>query len=169
MLSFNSRPHTEVDYLFSYWSLGLRSFNSRPHTEVDRATVIFSSYSARLSTHDLTRRSTPDITRWNIMDVFQLTTSHGGRLIRLCSSSIRLAFQLTTSHGGRPSYWHIKYSDKAFQLTTSHGGRHFSRQRTEHRLVLSTHDLTRRSTRILKKPMCSKFFQLTTSHGGRLP
>ena len=56
-LSFNSRPHTEVDGGRVSRISNCNSFNSRPHTEVDRN---YSNHElfCYLSTHDLTRRST---------------------------------------------------------------------------------------------------------------
>ena len=99
------------------------TFNSRPHMEVDGAK---GSGAGRAK-------------------AFQLTTSHGGRLIpilvraqnvpfnsrphmevdncAISSSEISRTFQLTTSHGGRLSGLHSLAALRAFQLTTSHGGR----------------------------------------------
>ena len=56
--SFNSRPHTEVDGLFGITGQRCRPFNSRPHTEVDRPVFRNRGIPFILSTHDLTRRST---------------------------------------------------------------------------------------------------------------
>ena len=54
---FNSRPHTEVDTLWTDSIVKVHSFNSRPHTEVDMSSKSPSVVN-KLSTHDLTRRST---------------------------------------------------------------------------------------------------------------
>ena len=56
-ISFNSRPHTEVDRRRNEGGKAPHSFNSRPHTEVDLE---------RMEKH-------------YIHGYFQLTTSHGGR------------------------------------------------------------------------------------------
>ena len=55
---FNSRPHTEVDSPEAARSIYGVSFNSRPHTEVDKKLILKVAKKNRLSTHDLTRRST---------------------------------------------------------------------------------------------------------------
>ena len=81
-ITFNSRPHTEVDRTF-YCSFRYGApFNSRPHTEVDRISHM-SLRDMHLSTHDLTRRSTYCHYSLTSNVFFQLTTSHGGRLARL--------------------------------------------------------------------------------------
>ena len=99
---FNSRPHEEVDKICSPVWIVLIHFNSRPHEEVD-----FLSLSV--------------LYRANI---FQLTTSRGGRQISEMYNPLPVAisthdltrrstanssdlitnilFQLTTSRGGRP-------------------------------------------------------------------
>ena len=101
---------------------------------------------------------------------FQLTTSHGGRLVPGTSYKAINTFQLTTSHGGRPfsssaSYCRTPFNSRphtevdvsplcgvgkhvVFQLTTSHGGRHAGIQWSAVSDGLSTHDLTRRSTSV---------------------
>ena len=101
LISFNSRPHTEVDHTPDYYLILCHPFNSRPHTEVDscRSIVLYAipsfqlttSHGGRqeqmeylkewnnLSTHDLTRRSTEHIRADALRLTFQLTTSHGGR------------------------------------------------------------------------------------------
>ena len=55
-----------------------------------------------------------------------------------------------------------------FQLTTSRGGRRSKRCAESERSGISTHDLTRRSTREFAKKLADNIFQLTTSRGGRL-
>ena len=122
----------------------------------------------KLSTHDLTRRSTLRPSKSNRPTAFQLTTSQGGRRNRRIHTCETIAFQLTTSQGGRHRNSRKKCCFLCFQLTTSQGGRHGygcipvqpgtfnSRPHKEvdqsiliHQfiyMVLSTHDLTRRST-----------------------
>ena len=131
-------------------------FNSRPHEEVDRWTVF----------------------QTTIQKIFQLTTSRGGRLepvirtvwvavnfnsrpheevdnLRLRNTGLLAEFQLTTSRGGRRAYF-LRYAKRwEFQLTTSRGGRlhNFPLQNRQHGII-STHDLTRRSTGCKnKKPL----------------
>ena len=63
---------------FNTWSQ--ISFNSRPHKEVDWDNPLISDYEHCLSIHDLTRRSTaPNVTLTVTTAVFQFTTSQGGR------------------------------------------------------------------------------------------
>ena len=57
LLSFNSRPHKEVDPGRTETSDPGGSFNSRPHKEVDNL-IFVASIGGTLSIHDLTRRST---------------------------------------------------------------------------------------------------------------
>ena len=148
-----------------------------------------------LSTHDLTRRSTPNIQIGNgIAELFQLTTSHGGRHISDKAFARRASFNsrphtevdgirgcmgkdsepfnsrphtevdclhasrscaVSLTFNSRPhtevdSFMHsIRIIDSIFQLTTSHGGRRASRGYSINRLELSTHDLTRRSTKVM--------------------
>ena len=78
-LSFNSRPHKEVDLLRRNRERMVRSFNSRPHKEVDRATC--RAVHTRLD--------------------FQFTTSQGGRLVPSFLVIFPTFFQFTTSQGGR--------------------------------------------------------------------
>ena len=77
------------------------SFNSRPHTEVDFCIhpIMFYEW---LSIHDLTRRSTGD--QLDVLDkkelsIHDLTRRSTGYT---SPSFTRQAFQFTTSHGGRP-------------------------------------------------------------------
>ena len=178
-------------FLWFFTHENINYFNSRPHEEVDFLILMFCSYIIRISTHDLTRRSTSirDIiicifvyfnsrpheevdglwpVCWNVFQIFQLTTSRGGRHDSLIFSNSADVFQLTTSRGGRRSRFHlpmafplhfnsrpheevdddtivIPIQRPIFQLTTSRGGRR--------------NDLGR-------KPFI-EIFQLTTSRGGR--
>ena len=124
LLSFNSRPHKEVDLYRKTEVLSDSSFNSRPHKEVDMCFLW------------------PN--KWR--KFFQFTTSQGGRLIPGRLVIILLVFQFTTSQGGRQvdgntnsngiglsihdltrrstaSVW-TKTGLLSFQFTTSQGGRH---------------------------------------------
>ena len=99
-----------------------------------------------LSTHDLTQRSTTGgYDNSGIENTFQLTTSRRGRHISDLSIRMYESFQLTTSRRGRRR-WRF--------------GRHV-------RMVLSTHDLTQRSTRKTAFYILGGVFQLTTSRRGR--
>ena len=61
-----------------------------------------------------------------------------------CKNTVK-KFQLTTSRRGRPKFcWHLKYFN-LFQLTTSRRGRR-PKFLNRWKMVISTHDLTKRST-----------------------
>ena len=145
---FNSRPHEEVDRSLPEQDWGLpifqlttsrggrrlffsilirflhKHFNSRPHEEVDAQPQVIIAPRNYISTHDLTRRSTPlssivghdayvisthDLTRrstygspysaryWNISthDLTRRSTTSG------TTEKVIRTFQLTTSRGGR--------------------------------------------------------------------
>ena len=100
------------------------SFNSRPHKEVDGNGMV---------THLLE-------------EVFQLTTSQGGRHFAVTEDSRVYSFQLTTSQGGR--LYGLIYLYNSVILSTHD----LTRRSTCYRrfpdtvYCLSTHDLTRRST-----------------------
>ena len=59
--------------------------------------------------------------------IFQLTTSHRGRLAFARATDFAEVFQLTTSHRGRLLALHLLKSRFKFQLTTSHRGRQWKR------------------------------------------
>ena len=112
---FNSRPHEEVDYHFcskkrskrgrqvrwGFICTNIENFNSRPHEEVDRQQAAESKIS-RISTHDLTKRSTSLIIS-DISDNFISTHDLTKRsTIASAFYSTINTFQLTTSRRGRP-------------------------------------------------------------------
>ncbi len=164
------------------------SFNSRPHKEVDRRLKAF-SVRFDLSIHDLTRRSTTAIRKHGNALNFQFTTSQGGRRSRRGSCKTRLTFQFTTSQGGRLDVLHTHYTKTSFnsrphkevdpgfqkniltninfQFTTSQGGRR--------RDVIAVADdiffqfTTSQGGRLLKRYILTPVlnFQFTTSQGGR--
>ena len=129
-VSFNSRPHTEVDSRPCPTEKVCYPFNSRPHTEVDRAEKITRIF----------------------FFIFQLTTSHGGRhCAHISLPPMKISFNsrphtevdnFNLSHqkhsfpfNSRP---HTEVDARhlstlrfsfAFQLTTSHGGRPSPSQR----------------------------------------
>ena len=121
------------------------SFNSRPHKEVDER-HFFSRRRKRLSIHDLTRRSTiPKHSEifdpvLSIHDLTRRSTSSSG------SPSTSRSFQFTTSQGGRLAGVPFSAVAFSFQFTTSQGGRRTRAKNKTRLTVLSIHDLTRRST-----------------------
>ena len=120
---------------------------------------------------------------------FQFTTSQGGRLYTNRLSFCASPFQFTTSQGGRRISSATVFMAPFFQFTTSQGGRPYffeilhqilvlsihdlTRRSTEDgtaihvQYILSIHDLTRRSTQQSAFPYFYGCFQFTTSQGGR--
>ncbi len=76
-------------------------------------------------------------------------------------------FQSTTSQGGRPGFGSDDAGSSAFQFTTSQGGRQSSGAMSFWTSNLSIHDLTRRSTLPISMNTALAPFQFTTSQGGR--
>ena len=113
-----------------------------------------------ISTHDLTRRSTEEGDMCSLLNTFQLTTSRGGRLDASSFSPISMTFQLTTSRGGRPLWLcHtldliISTHDLTRRSTAIPSTERFKRS-------ISTHDLTRRSTQSIWR---SKIFKIISTH-----
>ena len=104
--------------------------------------------SIRISTHDLTRRSTNS----EIVDQGQVLISTHDLTRRSTSSFSTIS----------------TFCDNIFQLTTSQGGRPISVEVFANVLPISTHDLTRRSTSARHLyHLLRTGFQLTTSQGGR--
>ena len=100
-----------------------------------------------ISTHDLTRRSTGRNRSRSRKEIFQLTTSQGGRLHRL---SDRLLLHYFNSRPRKEVDTTFKSQNLAM-------------------CGISTHDLARRSTvKIDVRGKATNTFQLTTSQGGRL-
>ena len=77
----------------------------------------------KLSIHDLTRRSTLRYSVHVSNQIFQFTTSRGGRLNKVAEWLKGEAFQFTTSRGGRHEFTSVVDRNVAFQFTTSRGGR----------------------------------------------
>ena len=143
-----------------------------------------------LSTHDLTQRSTYSFSALCTTISFQLTTSRRGRLHCFPESARPEPFNsrphaevdipvTTILHGWtafnsrphaevdcpvRKNCWKIQI----FQLTTSRRGRRTGQGGVYRVSVLSTHDLTQRSTFVLGVAESRLTFQLTTSRRGRL-
>ena len=109
-------------------------------------------YSLRLhtdiSTHDLTRRSTMWAKAYQVrLLTFQLTTSQGGRRIAgYMLDASKLYFNSRPHKEVDLVILAIPLWSWIFQLTTSQGGRLNSHFRYPLFFIISTHDLTRRST-----------------------
>ena len=101
-----------------------------------------------LSIHDLTRRSTALDDMLSIFFSFQFTTSRGGRQIDKVAEWLKGDFQFTTSRGGRHRSGAGYQHSVVFQFTTSRGGRLSIYISRDTDILLSIHDLTRRSTRM---------------------
>ena len=122
-----------------------RCFNSRPHEEVDLAIA--------QCIHDLLP--------------FQLTTSRRGRLLISHSRVYLLLSQLTTSRRGRHRFFKnvllfFSFNSRPHEEVDYHGFFICLNNRN-----VSTHDLTKRSTKILLSFSELAMFQLTTSRRGR--
>ena len=121
-------------------------FNSRPHEEVDMRPPTRGRRLIGISTHDLTKRSTPRVDIAISNALFQLTTSRRGRRQLLL-------------HIWRKRYFNSRPHEEVdalerlpvpfpitFQLTTSRRGRPHRFIICNNLIVISTHDLTKRST-----------------------
>ena len=104
-ISFNSRPHKEVDYMAA---------RLRPSYDPFQLTT---SQGGRLVITGVR------VTEYS----FQLTTSQGGRPLTRVLHFGQVPFQLTTSQGGRQSKLTTVLLADHFQLTTSQGGRRLSK------------------------------------------
>ena len=142
-----------------------------------------------ISTHDLTKRSTTQKQQQQICRAFQLTTSRRGRRwissprlqqehfnsrpheevdpVVAATCEIAVSFQLTTSRRGRPGarsyiFWCrvISTHDLTKRSTST------LLLRLQNRTI-STHDLTKRSTPTVLEEQITAAFQLTTSRRGR--
>ena len=143
-------------------------FNSRPHKEVDmcKKAQVFHALTFQLTTSQGGRhiKAIDDY----MDNLFQLTTSQGGRQYHVRAIIWRAIFQLTTSQGGRRwrftlyNIWRYfnsrphKEVDTCFQVLSTHELNFNSRPHKEVDVItgihyrtggISTHDLTRRSTR----------------------
>ena len=102
-----------------------------------------------------------------VIYTFQFTTSQGGRPSPCISNLLVFVFQFTTSQGGRHPALCDGLAVGVFQFTTSQGGRHCPAHSGCYTIILSIHDLTRRSTAMTAYIHCITSFQFTTSQGGR--
>ena len=108
----------------SHSSWGIRKISTHDLTKRSTYTVQDWCFSEIISTHDLTKRSTSRFDFSFAGGIFQLTTSRRGRRKNLLVSNKLVTFQLTTSRRGRPRFL-------LDNLTW---------------ICISTHDLTKRST-----------------------
>ena len=187
---FNSRPHEEVDHFSGSRWIHHANFNSRPHEEVDgkRPIMYWQNTNFNSRPHEeVDGMADIEHTGYN---VFQLTTSRRGRRSLESLLILRISFQLTTSRRGRRITNKTYKSTGTFQLTTSRRGRlpcgrwclpdtaYFNSRPHEEvdkkgvilwgAYIISTHDLTKRSTFGIHRWCITAWrFQLTTSRRGR--
>ena len=147
----------------------LSYFNSRPHKEVD-IYIIVCQLQLYISTHDLTRRSTSIFQMLSFMLIFQLTTSQGGRPLRYSRLNIQSYFNsrphkevdtlkvvyyiLTKYFNSRP-HKEVDNGDDGYGKISDISTHDLTRRSTKwagipflYGACISTHDLTRRSTMI---------------------
>ena len=143
--TFNSRPHAEVDD--TDWSAGCegQSFNSRPHAEVD---ILKIDVGMKLLSFNSRPHAEVDVL---------------SGLVRRRSDD----FQLTTSRRGRPCLKTIHGTIGPFNSRPHAEVDSESKDAITDAIVLSTHDLTQRSTLRFCHTSNICFFQLTTSRRGR--
>ena len=143
-LSFNSRPHAEVDSHNSGLSKTLPTFNSRPHAEVD------SGLEGEFTT-----------------DFFQLTTSRRGRRTIFIHTIIIIFFQLTTSRRGRPSVYRCGRRARPFNSRPHaevDNGTEYTYKPANSFNSRPHAEVDATAPALL---ICLSFFQLTTSRRGR--
>ena len=122
-------------------------FNSRPHEEVDRSTRTLESISWKVSTHDLTKRSTY---------TFRNPLSFHG------VSTHDLTKRSTVDYKIKTSEKYVSTHDLTKRSTT------LDKISVGFHPLVSTHDLTKRSTLPTKlRCLILQMFQLTTSRRGR--
>ena len=102
ILSFNSRPHKEVDDVVLDGQAGATPFNSRPHKEVDEFSVLLSLFSSSFNSRPHKEVDVVFYDCIHITIIFQFTTSQGGRPGEMSDKEQKAIFQFTTSQGGRP-------------------------------------------------------------------
>ena len=98
---FNSRPREEVDVVSKVLDATCSSFQLTTSQGGRPLDNWWLDHIRCISTHDLTRRSTPETVKIVALDAFQLTTSRRGRRKSVLYPPFSGSFQLTTSQGGR--------------------------------------------------------------------
>ncbi len=168
LLTFNSRPHAEVDYTVSSFFSFRQTFNSRPHAEVD--SISFKRrITGSLSTHDLTQRSTSGTenaerqeSTFNSRPHAEVDLQPAPLSVPLCTFNSRphaeVDFLRRRNAGERKAFNSRPHAEvdvaplsfvcspALFQLTTSRRGRPVCLNPSCKPAHLSTHDLTQRST-----------------------
>ena len=119
-------------------------FNSRPHEEVDRQLRSIKCHRLHFNSRPREEVDISYCPRRAGLLLFQLTTSQGGRLIRSVNTANCL-------------YFNSRPHEEVYAQGTDNG-RH---------ILISTHNLTRRSTKTTVTEKWNAIFQLTTSRGGR--
>ena len=144
--SFNSRPHKEVDIIQTECLQDDGAFNSRPHKEVDLGLRFCHALNASFNSrpHKEVDLCDPLHLRRHNLSTHDLTRRSTGP--SLLQQGYQMLFQLTTSQGGRLSPEYSAKISSTFQLTTSQGGRPLP----------------------IPDKIYPAVFQLTTSQGGRL-
>ena len=105
-----------------------------------------------LSIHDLTRRPTErGIYLFSGIVFFQFTTSQGGRLIPVFQKLFNRIFQFTTSQGGRLSFSGIYLHSILLSIHDLTRRSTITKHSTRTERRLSIHDLTRRSTMMIRQ------------------
>ena len=119
---FNSRPHEEVDSLGISEEYGI-FISTHDLTKRSTKKWVISIRLSKISTHDLTKRSTRNMNFSISMHIFQLTTSRRGRLSGRCGMDRWKYFNSRPHEEVDTSFLVLR---KCF--------------------LISTHDLTKRST-----------------------
>ena len=141
---FNSRPHEEVDSHCVNLYLTTTNFNSRPHEEVDEGRPSW-NYIKCISTHDLTKRST----MWQTYAVSPF--DFNSRPHEEVDDNVPDLVYKLLHFNSRP---HEEVDASSMPYCTFK--------------IISTHDLTKRSTTAcLLWAKVALIFQLTTSRRGR--
>ena len=143
---FNSRPHKEVDQSDVQKKLENQVFQLTI-SQGDRHQLLSeTSRSAIISTHDLTKRSTPRTFLFRNLDSCFNSRPHEEVDMRFLSQLhiISVSTHDLTKRSTLTLLWREWF--KMFQLTTSRRGRPFLKLLIQTCNCVSTHDLTKRST-----------------------
>ena len=141
-------------------------FNSRPHEEVDEFIDCYNPPEKNFNSRPHEEVDINQAVGFLTFYVFQLTTSRGGR------QKVITCFSQQGYFNSRPHEEVDKYRKSAGQfncISTHDLTRRSTRSCKKGKQMsnISTHDLTRRSTHRKQKRKVANIFQLTTSRGGR--
>ena len=143
--TFNSLPHTEVDFLVEQSLHFHQNFNSLPHTEVDCIGAMCVCSGVDISTHYLTQRQTG----FSVVDGdMKISSTH--YLTQRQTVFARYSIAVEFNFNSLP---HTEVDHLWCKMLL--------------RSDISTHYLTQRQTPPDLFPVISSVFQLTTSHRGR--